>query len=178
MPPEEIEDSVYFPSYSEHAKTLRTWFVAYGIGGPVVLLSSDKAWNSLVLSGCSPYIGFLFLTGGIIQILSALLNKHSMWLLYLEEAAGGKKPDNERSLIFKLADWYSVQTWIDVLSDAYTLILFGWATRLAFDVLSHKEGAKVCNPTLSEQIICMFIIMILIAVLYIPGRALLRRATN
>lgn len=169
------EDSEYYGPYAEHSKTLRAWFVAYGIGGPVVLLSSDEAWGSLVKSGCGRYVGLLFIFGGVIQILSALLNKHSMWLLYLEEveAKDGKKESpgasstTKSKTIYKLAAWYSKQTWIDVLLDIYTLIFFSWATRLAFDVLSNEGGVKVCRPYHGDEICCALIIMAVIFVIYL-----------
>jgi hypothetical protein len=31
----------YFEEYSEYAKTLRIWLVAYGVGAPVVILSNE-----------------------------------------------------------------------------------------------------------------------------------------
>ncbi len=37
--------------YEGYAQTLRTWFVAYGIGGPVLFLSSDGLREQLVASG-------------------------------------------------------------------------------------------------------------------------------
>jgi hypothetical protein len=168
------EDPEYYGPYAEYSKTLRAWFVAYGIGGPVVLLSSDKAWDSLVKSGCGRYVGFLFISGGIIQILSALLNKHSMWLLYLEEDEAKERrkkslPDistTERRPTYKLAEWYSKQTWVDVLLDIYTLLLFGWATRLAFEVLSSEAGVKVCLPYHGDKIYMALIFMAVIFVIY------------
>ncbi len=169
------EDSEFYGPYAEHSKTLRAWFVAYGIGGPVVLLSSDEAWDSLVKSGCGRYVGLLFIFGGIIQILSSLLNKHSMWLLYLEEVEAKERKTNgvteipitERKPTYRLADWYSKQTWIDVLLDIYTLIFFSWATRLAFDVLSNESGVKVCHPYHGDGICCALIIMAVIFVIYL-----------
>jgi len=169
------EESEFYGPYAEYSKTLRAWFVSYGIGGPVVLLSSDKAWDSLVKSGCGRYVGLLFISGGIIQILSALLNKHSMWLLYLEEVdAKERKKKNPqatsptvRKPTYKLAEWYSNQTWVDVLLDIYTLLLFGWATRLAFDVLSNEDGAIVCRPDHGDKICIALSFMATIFVIYL-----------
>lgn len=172
---EKKEDSEFYGPYAEHSKTLRAWFVAYGIGGPVVLLSSDKAWDSLVKSGCGRYVGLLFISGGVIQILSALLNKHSMWLLYLEEvgAKDRKKeclrdiPTTLRKPTYKLAEWYSKQTWVDILFDIYTLLLFGWATRIAFDVLSSEAGVKVCGSHHGDEICATLIFMVIVFFAYL-----------
>lgn len=121
----------YYKSYSEFSKTLRTWFVAYGIGGPIVLLSNDKAWGWLMETGKARKMGLLFLLGGAIQIFSALLNKHSMWYLYFEEFS----PSSPPRAPYRISYWYSDQGWIDVVFDLATLALFGWATWLAFSTI-------------------------------------------
>jgi hypothetical protein len=169
------EESEFYGPYAEYSKTLRAWLVSYGIGGPVVLLSSDNAWESLVKSGCGRYVGLLFLSGGIIQILSALLNKHAMWLLYLEDVDAKERKKNNpqaspptvRKPTYGLAEWYSKQTWIDVLLDIYTLLFFGWATRLAFDVLSNGDGAIVCRPDHGDKICIALIVMAVMFVVYL-----------
>ena len=33
----------HFENYAEYAKTLRSWLVAYGIGGPVLFLTNKDA---------------------------------------------------------------------------------------------------------------------------------------
>lgn len=118
----------FHKSYSEFSKTLRTWFVAYGIGGPIVLLSNEVAWGWLMKSGKAATIGLLFLVGGAIQIVSAILNKHSMWYLYFGEF----NPASKTRPCYRLSYWYSDQGWVDVVLDLATVALFGWATWLAF----------------------------------------------
>ncbi|MGB9180579.1 MAG: hypothetical protein WCB68_15200 [Pyrinomonadaceae bacterium] len=128
IPNKNLKEVEYYKSYAEFSKTLRTWFVAYGIGGPVVLLSNDAAWATLKKSSDISFIGFLFLLGGALQILSALLNKHSMWYLYFGEFNANAK----KRCSYKISHWYSDQGWIDVLLDIVTIILFGCATLLTF----------------------------------------------
>ncbi len=142
--------SEYYPPYAEYSKTLRTWFVAYGIGGPVVLLANEKVWPSIVSSGLSFDIGLLFLIGGGVQVISALLNKHAMWHLYYSEAGPYDTAEDKRAkelykgtMYYKVAEWYSIQNWIDELLDVYTLVLFGWATWLVFRILSPPTGKVV-----------------------------------
>jgi hypothetical protein len=127
-PNKNLKEEEYYKSYAEFSKTLRTWFVAYGIGGPVVLLSNDAAWAALKKSSDISFIGLLFLLGGALQVVSALLNKHSMWYLYFGEF----NADAKKSRSYKMSYWYSEQGWIDVVLDIITIILFGWATLLAF----------------------------------------------
>lgn len=121
----------FYKSYSDFSKTLRTWFVAYGIGGPIVLLSNNAAWGWLVKSGRVSWMGLLFLVGGVLQVIGALLNKHAMWYLYI----GEDQPATKSRCSYKVWDKYSNQGWVDVLIDIATLILFGWATWLAFSTI-------------------------------------------
>jgi hypothetical protein len=122
----------YYKSYASFAKTLRTWFVAYGIGGPVILLTHDAAWGKLVDSGFAPYVGLLFLYGGIMQLISALLSKHAMWYLYFGEL----EPDSQSKTIYKMSYWFSDQGWIEVTLDLATMVMFGWGTWLGFSILT------------------------------------------
>lgn len=121
----------FYDPYAEYAKTLRTWFVAYGIGGPVVFLTNDAALRALTNSGKFAQMGLLFLIGGALQVFSALLNKHSMWYLHVAEIDERTK----RRASYKISSWYADQGWVDVVLDSATIILFGWATWLAFSAV-------------------------------------------
>jgi hypothetical protein len=134
--------SEFYPPYAEFAKNLRTWLVAYGIGGPVVFLSNDTALLALMKSGKFSWIGLLFLIGGALQILSALLNKHSMWYLYVGEIY----PHTHDRTSYKISNWYSDQGWIEVLLDVATVILFGCATWLAFSVVINTPAETLFPP--------------------------------
>jgi hypothetical protein len=131
----------FYKSYSEFSKTLRTWFVAYGIGGPIVLLSNNAAWGWLVKSGRISLIGLLFLMGGVLQVIGALLNKHAMWYLYI----GEERSEAKNKYSYKISDTYSNQGWIDVVIDIATLILFGWATWLAFSIIMSAPAEIFTN---------------------------------
>ncbi len=41
----------YLEAYAEHSKVIRTWFVAYGIGAPVLLLTNEALARTLKASG-------------------------------------------------------------------------------------------------------------------------------
>jgi hypothetical protein len=153
--------SGYYSSYAEFSKTLRTWFVAFGIGGPVVLLANEKAWPKIIASKCSFDLALLFLIGGGIQVISSFANKHSMWHLYfgdekMEEAETDAKikekiGQHRSTSIYKVARWYSYQNWIDELLDFFTLCLFAWATYLAFIILSAPyEGSIIRDDSRSH----------------------------
>lgn len=132
----------FYAPYAEYAKTLRTWFVAYGIGGPVVFLTNDTALLALMKSGKFALMGLLFLIGGALQILSSLLNKHSMW--YLHAAEIDRRTKSRRS--YKLSNWYADQGWVDVVLDSATVILFGWATWLAFSAVINTPVDTLLPP--------------------------------
>lgn len=163
-PPAKKEFAYYAP-YAEFSKTLRTWFVAYGIGGPVVLLSSDTAWARLVEARCSPIVGLLFLIGVFFQIIAALLNKHAMWHLYFEEEDSRLQNSDKKykhAFVYRLSYWYSDQNWMDVFFDLYTLVFFGWATYLAFKVLSNPAGAIYCKENFWSERACLWVVMVLL----------------
>jgi hypothetical protein len=134
--------SEFYAPYAEFAKTLRTWFVAYGIGGPVIFLSNDTALLALMKSGRFACIGLLFLLGGAVQVFSALLNKHSMWYLY----AGDVYSSNRGKASYKLSSWYADQGWIDVVLDSVTVVLFGLATWVAFSAVVNTPVESLLPP--------------------------------
>lgn len=142
IPSENSAEDGYHKSYSEFSKTLRTWFVAYGIGGPIVLLSNEVAWGWLMKSGRASTMGLLFLTGGAIQIISAILNKHSMWYMYFGEF----KPASKNQKVYKISDWYSEQGWVDVVLDSATVVLFGLATWIAFATIMAAPPEIFISP--------------------------------
>jgi hypothetical protein len=130
-PAENSTQKAYYASYADFSKILRTWFVAYGIGGPIVLLSNNVAWGWLVKSGKIFTVGLLFLIGGALQVSGALLNKHAMWCLYVGES------DVKRQSMRNYRFWYKYSELgsVDVLLDLATIILLGCATWLAFSTI-------------------------------------------
>jgi hypothetical protein len=121
----------FYAAYEEHSKTLRTWLVAYGIGAPVLLLTNEGLSERLTLAPNGPLIGMLFLAGVVVQVLLAALNKALMWTCYFIELY----PDRRRSRWHQLAFRLSEQFWIDLSVDVVSLILFGYATWLAFNIV-------------------------------------------
>ena len=73
------EETGFFQAYAEFAKTLRTWFIAYGIGAPALVLSNKDLWITVKNSGCLAYIAFLFLVGVAFQVIRAFIYKNAMW---------------------------------------------------------------------------------------------------
>jgi len=116
-PPEDRDG--YYSVYAEHARTLRTWLVAYGVGGPVLFLTQDTISQKITASGGARGIVCLFLGGVAAQILVSLINKWSQWGLYA--ATVGTRA---HSFARRVASWCLN----DIIGDALSIVLFGWAT--------------------------------------------------
>ncbi len=118
------QESGFYEAYAGFARNLRIWFIAYGVGGPVVFLTNEAAGQALLASGPDRRIAYTVLAGVGLQILLALLYKTAMWYLYL-----GELDDSRKSwMLYKVSEWLSDSYWIELVSDAATLVLFGWAT--------------------------------------------------
>ncbi len=128
----EREESGFFPSYAEFAKTLRTWFVAYGIGGPILLVTRPELTTKVVQAGKAAAIGRLFLMGVALQIAQALIYKTCMWYLYLAEL----KPALKKTSRYKTSKYISEAFWIELLCDLGTVAAFGLATWMLFRILT------------------------------------------
>ena len=126
----------HYSAYQYHSNLLRTWLVAYGIGGPVLLLTNDSLWQQLKESGEVSFIGTLFLTGVAFQILLAALNKAVMWRLYY----GEDNPQSQTTKWYTMAAWLSRQIWIDLGVDMTSMVLMAWATVTVFGIIADTTG--------------------------------------
>jgi hypothetical protein len=122
--PEEIDRKGHYNTYEEYAKNLRTWFVAYGIGGPVLLLTQKSISERIAQSGQARYIVYGFLLGVLFQIMLSFINKWNNWTIY----AFSESEDLMKKWCFKLAEIISEQSWIDKLLDVLTIIAFAYST--------------------------------------------------
>jgi hypothetical protein len=121
----------YLEAYAEHSKVIRTWFVAYGIGAPVLLLTNDALARALKSSGNARVIAGCFLAAVVLQVVLAAANKFSMWGLYYGETNDPFKATAK----YRIAFWFSEAFWIDLLIDLATMVLFGLATWRAFGIV-------------------------------------------
>jgi len=124
MAKDEEEDSGFYEAYAGFARALRTWFIAYGIGGPVIFLTNEAAAKILLASGAARTVAYCFLLGVALQIVTALSYKSAMWHLYMGEL----DPEKKSRRLYKASDWLTQQYWLEVILDIGTLGLFGWAT--------------------------------------------------
>lgn len=121
----------YLEAYGEHARTLRLWLVAYGIGAPVLLVTNDVLFLAVLQSGVARQIAFYFLAGVGLQVVISTASKNSMWALYYGETA----PRFKQTRRFKVAYWFSEQYWIDLLFDLVTLAFFLVATAKSLSIV-------------------------------------------
>ena len=136
----------HYKVYEEHMKTLRAWFVAYGVGGPVLFITQQDFATTLANSGLSQLIGVLFLVGVLLQALVALFNKWVNWGLYYfdeDEPEASIDTTDEEPKPKKLQSFcesYSNKVWIDIAADLATLALFSAATVLVLIEVSRNAA--------------------------------------
>lgn len=124
-------DSGFYQAYSDHAKILRTWLVAYGIGAPVLLVTNERIAASLSVSRRAREIALCFLVGVALQVILATVNKATMWMLYRGEGS----EEFRGRMRYRVSDWLSEQFWIDFVADVLAMALFAYATFRAFLVV-------------------------------------------
>ncbi len=123
----------HFPTYIQYNRMLRTWFVAFGVGGPALFLVHEPLRTRLVAQGAAASVAACFLLGAGAQVLIALFNKIVNWGIYY----GDLDESFRSSWRYKAIRWLASQIWIDVLSDLITIVAFAvgiWLVYLAFGV--------------------------------------------
>lgn len=127
----EFDGTDALKSYLEYNKVLRTWFVAFGIGGPAMFLVHEEIPKVLEKAGNLQIVLALFLIGAAAQVVGALINKVANWYVYL-----GTIKENSTGYKYVIADWLIEQFWIDILIDLITIISFGVSVWLMLTVLA------------------------------------------
>ena len=121
----------YLESYLDYNRILRSWFVAFGIGGPVIFLTNDALYMDFLKLDEKGFIVTLFFIGLFAQIFVAFINKIANWYIYSNEKW---VPDmNEPPPGF----WsgFIKHFWIDISADVLTVGAFGWGACLLFQGL-------------------------------------------
>jgi len=127
--PDTSESDSYFKNYDTYAGTVRAWLVAYGIGGPVLFLTNEKAAGRVASSKYASEIIIFFLLGVGLQVVLSLINKWAAWHIY----AGAVEPHRMKRVSYRVWDWINKQSWLDASVDVISFAGFVWAT---FRVLS------------------------------------------
>lgn len=126
----EASKRAHFQNYSDYARSLRTWLVAYGIGGPVLFLTNNILAERVASSGCAKTIIFLFLLGVGLQVLLSLINKWCAWHQYAAVA----DPKHEDKTSYKFWNFINNQSWLDLGFDIISVAAFITATGLVFNI--------------------------------------------
>jgi len=114
------EEKEYFEIYSNYNTTLRAWFVGFGIGGPILILTNENLLMNLKVSGWLYVVGWLFIIGVGCQIAVAFINKHNNWLFYFGEV----EESFQNRDIYKEAERVSKTIWIDITADLISIFSF------------------------------------------------------
>ena len=119
------QDEVFLRLYIDYAKILRTWLVAFGVGGPVLFFTAERISDQIKCSGQTKTIVVLFLIGVACQVLNTFINKWVNWCLYSYADPESKKWQKHG---YELCNVISEQCWIDIALDLTTFVVFTWAT--------------------------------------------------
>jgi len=111
-------------AYLEYNKILRSWFVAFGVGGPALFLINAQLGNRLAESGQLAQVSAMFLVGAGSQVVGALINKTSNWYVY----RGARDPAYQTKRRYRFCKWVVVQFWLDIALDLISVTAFGFAT--------------------------------------------------
>jgi hypothetical protein len=124
--------SAYFESYAEYNRILRSWFVAFGIGGLAMFLVEETLRDALIQSGQARSVIALFLVGVALQILIAGVNKYANWYCYAGEDDAGY----QRTAAYRFWSALAQQFILDVLIDLATAVCFFAAVGSLFAVFA------------------------------------------
>jgi hypothetical protein len=117
-------DQTVFEQYAKHSDVLRNWFVAYGIGGVVLFISSHEAFVNIQKSILSE-IALWFILGVIAQVALAFVNKVYNFIMYQRE-----EPARTRFAKNMIAFFV-----VDFPIDVFTIFSFAKATYILFTSL-------------------------------------------
>ena len=126
------DDTGFYEPYSHYNNLLRTWLVAYGIGGPAVLVTHKDFFQDVARKGNLTVIGWLFLAGVAAQVFIAFINKISMWYLHYGEG----NEEFKKTYRYKCSHALSEVFWPDIIADILSIISIGIATVLLFRCIS------------------------------------------
>lgn len=120
-PPQQSE---FWEPYAQAARTVRAWFLAFGIGAPAIFVTNDKAAEALASTGNARLVVILFLLGVAFQVGLGLAYKHAMSYLYLCEG----NSESKKKVWYKIFNWVTEAFWFEVGIDIITCTLFIIAT--------------------------------------------------
>jgi hypothetical protein len=124
----------YGDAFSEYEKTLRTWFIAYGIGGPVLFLTQPYLRAKLVADHNARCIAVFFLLGILCQVIESILYKAITWYPYYRIIENISSAEGNK-WYYKVSDYVHKHYWIDFVFDILTFAVFAYATYLVLPII-------------------------------------------
>ncbi len=118
----------YFGPYSSYANTLRAWFVAFGVGGPALLITNSELMTSMKSQNVTGEIGILFSVGVAAQVAMAFINKILMWYIY----AGEGDDSFKLTCRYRFSDKVTKYFFPDIVCDLISIVTFAWASVLIY----------------------------------------------
>lgn len=128
-----IDASGSYDTYLEYNKILRTWFVAFCVGGPALLLTHERLTIQLTSASNLRCVLGMFLVGVGLQVFGAFLNKVANWHVHRAYTSDEELLDRRT---YRIAEWVAEQFWIDIVVDIVTIVAFGWAALLMLAALA------------------------------------------
>jgi hypothetical protein len=141
--------------YHEYTKVLRTWFVAYGVGGAVLLLTDSKLRDMVSRNGWAKLLLISFFIGVFAQILIAYINKYMNWSTYY----GYVDPTYKESREYKIARWLTNSIWIDKWIDRVTLYSFTLSAFFTFASLYPDSHVAIFMESFLPCIVILLFII-------------------
>ena len=127
--PETIK--MVYDAFLEYARLLRTWLVAFGIGGPILFLNIQGVYDTLRASDDRWLLLSVFFAGLGLQVLSALLHKWVAWFVVV----GAVSERVRRLPLYRFSIFMANFPWIGVIADVGTVVLFAYAAALSVHLL-------------------------------------------
>lgn len=122
--------ATHFANYQEYNKTLRTWFVTFGLGVPsLFLINHDLGLKLLAFAHHTRVIAF-YLIGCAIQVFIAVVNKFIAWHSYDDYQTVRVRDAWLHAAIRKIENSF----WIDMIADLVTAGFFACATWMVFQL--------------------------------------------
>ncbi|MEO1616335.1 MAG: hypothetical protein AAFV88_10835 [Planctomycetota bacterium] len=107
-------------AYVEYNRTLRAWFVGFGVAAPVLIATQDKLFEAVAQSTFGRSIAICFFAGVLLQITNAIANKWMNWYRY--EVSRGKPV--HPAFMKPLSNWYRDAYFIHLAADVATGVLY------------------------------------------------------
>lgn len=134
------DDGGWFEPYAAHARTLRQWFVAFGVAAPVALFANEDLAKVFAQTSLAMCVVAAFLIGSMLQVGLAMVYKFYNSAHYCSHLGLLKRSSTR----FKLFTAVGGSFTLELVADVLTIFLLMFASFTAgFQVVSgYRESTK------------------------------------